>query len=88
MILQMFADIQHLQSLFSHWPSTDIWTASKDGDMDSFHYNMGTDANGEPLPPLHVHVNHVEDAHWNYGQNFGGPLKPTWKSGADTVHTG
>ncbi len=25
---------------------------------------------------------------WNYGQNFGGPLKDDWMSGADTVHDG
>eukprot|EP00961_Rhodomonas_salina_P143494 1930923-Rhodomonas_salina.3 len=27
-------------------------------------------------------------AAWNYGQNFGGPLKAGWASGADTVHSG
>mmetsp|Transcript_60812 Transcript_60812/g.143186 ORF Transcript_60812/g.143186 Transcript_60812/m.143186 type:complete len:97 (+) Transcript_60812:25-315(+) len=25
---------------------------------------------------------------WNYGQNFGGPTKASWTSGADTVHGG
>mmetsp|Transcript_33061 Transcript_33061/g.78829 ORF Transcript_33061/g.78829 Transcript_33061/m.78829 type:complete len:94 (+) Transcript_33061:112-393(+) len=25
---------------------------------------------------------------WNYGSNFGGPLKDSWASGADTVRTG
>eukprot|EP00286_Rhodomonas_abbreviata_P020509 CAMPEP_0181310254 /NCGR_PEP_ID=MMETSP1101-20121128/12485_1 /TAXON_ID=46948 /ORGANISM="Rhodomonas abbreviata, Strain Caron Lab Isolate" /LENGTH=48 /DNA_ID= /DNA_START= /DNA_END= /DNA_ORIENTATION= len=25
---------------------------------------------------------------WNIGQNFGGPLKDTWATGADTVHSG
>eukprot|EP00286_Rhodomonas_abbreviata_P028612 CAMPEP_0181302920 /NCGR_PEP_ID=MMETSP1101-20121128/8261_1 /TAXON_ID=46948 /ORGANISM="Rhodomonas abbreviata, Strain Caron Lab Isolate" /LENGTH=93 /DNA_ID=CAMNT_0023408417 /DNA_START=244 /DNA_END=525 /DNA_ORIENTATION=+ len=25
---------------------------------------------------------------WNYGSNFGGPLKDTWLTGADTIHSG
>ena len=30
----------------------------------------------------------MQGADWNYGSNFGGPLKATWTSGADTVHDG
>lgn len=30
----------------------------------------------------------LQGATWNYGSNFGGPLKSTWTSGADTVHDG
>jgi len=81
-ILQMFADIAHLQSLFSHWPAADVWTSSTDGDPDAIHFHMGYNpSTGEPLPPLHVDANHVENANWNYGSNFAGGTP-------NTVHNG
>ena len=87
-----FSDIVHFQQLVYSTSHT-VWPAVTEAN----NYGLQT-ADGDKFPGSNVvcdssgglctqFVTGNMGSSWNYGDNFGGPTKSTWTSGADTDHS-